>query len=367
MPIRSLKIYSSLAEDAMTVVGWDIGGAHLKAARCEDGRIVATAQVPAPLRFGLERLGQAFAEAKALIGSANCQIVTMTGELADTFSSRAEGVARLTGAAVRELAPSHVMIYAGRAGFVAPADAPHHVTDIASANWFASASVVRKRIASSLFMDTGSTTTDIVPIVNGVVAAHGYTDAERLAKGELVYTGLVRSFLMATAEQVPFAGSWSTLVHENFSTMADVHRILGSLPDGADQMASADGRAKTIVASQARLARIVGRDSDDADPSAWIALAQYFAEAQIRAITDGGMLVLSRGELPVSAPIVVAGIGADLLREVARRLSRECIDFDALIDVSPDARPSVSAVAPAASVAILGSRAEDFFGHRVEA
>jgi hypothetical protein len=112
---------------------------------------------------------------------------------------------------------------------------------------------------------------------------------------------------------------------------------------------------------------VVGRDSGDADPSAWIALAQYFVETQIRAITDGGTLVLSRGELPASAPIVIAGIGADWLREVARRLSRECIDFDALIDVSPDARPTVSAVAPAASVAILGSLAENFFGHRMEA
>ncbi|MGC1764738.1 MAG: hypothetical protein WA769_17545 [Pseudolabrys sp.] len=96
-------------------------------------------------------------------------------------------------------------------------------------------------------------------------------------------------------------------------------------------------------------------------------MARYFVETQIRAITDGGMLVLSRGELPASASIVIAGIGADLLREVARRLSRECIDFDALIDVSPDARPAVSAVAPAASVAILGSLAENFFGHRMEA
>jgi uncharacterized hydantoinase/oxoprolinase family protein len=96
-------------------------------------------------------------------------------------------------------------------------------------------------------------------------------------------------------------------------------------------------------------------------------LARYFFETQIRAITDGGMLVLSRGELPASASIVIAGIGADLLREVARRLSRECIDFDALIDVSPDAGPTVSAVEPAASVAILGSLAENFFGHRMEA
>jgi probable H4MPT-linked C1 transfer pathway protein len=339
----------------MAVVGWDIGGAHLKAARAENGRITAAIQVAAPLRLGLERLAHAFAEAKALIGQADCQAVTMTGELADTFSSRAEGVARLTAAAVRELAQSRVMIYAGRAGFVAPADAAKHVTDIASANWFASASVVSRAIGSSLFMDMGSTTTDIVPIVNGAVAARGYTDAERLANGELVYTGLVRSFLMATANRVPFAGGWTGLIHENFASMADVHRILGSLPDGADQMESADSRAKTVAASQARLARMVGRDVDDADASAWTALAQYFAEAQIRAITDGGMLVLSEGQLPANAPIVAAGIGAGLLQEVARRLSRDCIEFEALINITPGVRTKVSSVAPAAAVAILGS------------
>jgi probable H4MPT-linked C1 transfer pathway protein len=339
----------------MAVVGWDIGGAHLKAARVENGRITAAIQVAAPLRLGLERLAHAFAEAKALIGQADCQAVTMTGELADTFSSRAEGVARLTAAAVRELAQSRVMIYAGRAGFVAPADAAKHVTDIASANWFASASVVSRAIGSSLFMDMGSTTTDIVPIVNGAVAARGYTDAERLANGELVYTGLVRSFLMATANRVPFAGGWTGLIQENFASMADVHRILGSLPDGADQMESADSRAKTVAASQARLARMVGRDVDDADASAWTALAQYFAEAQIRAITDGGMLVLSEGQLPANAPIVAAGIGAGLLQEVARRLSRDCIEFEALINITPGVRTKVSSVAPAAAVAILGS------------
>ena len=349
----------------MAVVGWDIGGAHLKAARCEGGRIVATAQVAAPLRLGLERLAQAFAEAKSLIGSANCQIVTMTGELADTFSSRAEGVASLTAAAVRELAPSRVVIYAGRAGFVAPTDAPHHVSNIASANWFASASVVGKRIESSLFMDTGSTTTDIVPIVNGAVAAQGYTDAERLTKGELVYTGLVRSFLMTTAERVPFAGNWSTLIRENFSTMADVHRILGSLPDGADQMASADGRAKTML-RHGRAWR-VSLDAILAMPIPPHGLRWLSILSKPRAITDGGMLVLSRGELSAIAPIVVAGVGTGLLREVARRLSRDYVDFDTLIDVSPDIRTMVSSVAPAASVAILGSWAEDFSDHQMEA
>jgi probable H4MPT-linked C1 transfer pathway protein len=337
------------------VVGWDIGGAHLKAARAEDGRIVAAVQVAAPLRLGLERLAQSFAEAKAQIGPADRHVITMTGELADTFASRAEGVASLAAAALHELAPAQVRVYAGRAGFVAPDEAAQHVTDIASANWFASAALVGKAIDAALFMDMGSTTTDIVPVVGGTIIARGYTDAERLACGELVYTGLVRSFLMASAEHAPFAGSWTGLINENFANMADVHRILGSLPDGADQMATADGRAKTVAASQARLARMVGRDLADADVAQWAALAQWFAESQIRAVTDGAMLVLSRGELPPDTPIVAAGVGVAVLREVARRLGRDCVDFAAMLDAAPGARSIASTCAPAAAVAVLGS------------
>ena len=67
----------------------------------------------------------------------------------------------------------------------------------------------------------------------GEIAASGYTDAERLETGELVYTGLVRGFIMATAPRAPFDGGWTSLVNENFANMADVHRILGTLDEGA--------------------------------------------------------------------------------------------------------------------------------------
>jgi hypothetical protein len=113
-----------------SVIGWDVGGTHLKAARADDGRITEAMQVAAPLRLGLERLAQAFAEVKARIGAAHLHAVTMTGELADTFSSRAEGVGKLAALAVRVLAPTEVLLYAGRAGFIAPQDAPRHVEDI---------------------------------------------------------------------------------------------------------------------------------------------------------------------------------------------------------------------------------------------
>jgi (4-(4-[2-(gamma-L-glutamylamino)ethyl]phenoxymethyl)furan-2-yl)methanamine synthase len=337
------------------VIGWDVGGAHLKAARAENGRVVDAIQIASPLRLGLDRLAQSFTEAKVRIGTAQRHVVTMTGELADTFCSRIEGVESLSTLAVRELAPAAVSLYAGRAGFVRPQDARQHAADIASANWHASASLVARVQRAALFVDMGSTTTDLVPIVDGAVAARGFTDAERLAAGELVYTGLVRSFAMAVADRAPFAGRWMPLINENFASMADVHRLLGSLPDGVDLMATADGRAKSVEASRARLARMVGCDAKDADDEAWAALAGWFAEAQIRAVIDGAQLVLSNRGLPVDAPIVAAGIGDAVVREVARRLGRKHIAFAAMLDVAPEARDWASHCAPATALALLAS------------
>jgi (4-(4-[2-(gamma-L-glutamylamino)ethyl]phenoxymethyl)furan-2-yl)methanamine synthase len=335
------------------VIGWDIGGVHLKAARAEGGRIVKVAQYASPLRVGTEQLALAFAQAREDMGRAERNVVTMTGELADTFSSRAEGVERLANLADRELGA--VSIYAGRAGYVRPESAPTHVADIASANWYACATLISRKCPNALLVDVGSTTADVIPIVAGRVAARGYTDAERLAAGELVYTGMVRGFVMATAARAPMRGSWTPLINENFATMADVHRILGTLPEGADLMVTADGREKTVEASRARLARMLGSDAADADDKTWLWLAKWFAEAQTRAISDAVSLVLSTNIAVPAPPVIAAGIGLALIEEIARRLGCACVTFDGLLEVVPEMRAAVCYCAPAAALASLSS------------
>ena len=79
----------------MIVLGWDVGGAHLKAARVEDGRVTAAIEVACPLWLGIDRLDVAFSAVQAALGEAPLNAVTMTGELCDLFATRAEGVARL--------------------------------------------------------------------------------------------------------------------------------------------------------------------------------------------------------------------------------------------------------------------------------
>src|SRR5260370_26066077 len=123
----------------------------------------------------------------------------MTGELADTFSSRLEGVEWLALLAARKLNGAPVSIYAGPAGYIRPEEARAHAGLVASANWHACASFVATRRRDAIFIDMGSTTTDVVAIIDGAVAARGYTDAQRLAAGGLGYTGLVPRFVTACA------------------------------------------------------------------------------------------------------------------------------------------------------------------------
>jgi (4-(4-[2-(gamma-L-glutamylamino)ethyl]phenoxymethyl)furan-2-yl)methanamine synthase len=336
-----------------SAIGWDIGGVHLKAVRAEEGRIVKAAQYASPLRNGTDLLRRALLRAREEMGRADTNVITMTGELADTFATRAEGVERLVALVESELGA--VSIYAGRAGYVRAENALAHVLDIASANWHACATLVASKRSNAVLIDMGSTTTDVVPIVAGQVAARGYTDAERLAAGELVYTGLVRGFVMATANRAPLRGTWTSLINENFATMADVHRILGTLPEGVDLMATADGREKSVEASRARLARMLGSDAADVGDGAWLLLARWFAEAQIRAIIDASSLVLSNNAAVPAPPIIGCGIGLAAVEEIARRMGCGYARFDQLLDVVPQMRAAVCHCAPAAALAALAS------------
>jgi hypothetical protein len=84
-------------------------------------------------------------------------------------------------------------------------------------------------------------------------------------------------------------------------------------PAGLDLMPTADGRDKSISASRARLARILGSDAADEDNKSWDLLARWFAEAQIRAITNAAMLVMSRCVTTSAIPVIAAGMGTGVV------------------------------------------------------
>jgi (4-(4-[2-(gamma-L-glutamylamino)ethyl]phenoxymethyl)furan-2-yl)methanamine synthase len=335
------------------IIGWDIGGAHLKAARLDDGMIVDVVQVACPLWLGLDQLHRAFDEAKARLDVADINVATMTGELSDAFADRASGVAAISEAAQDALGETR--IYAGPVGFVAADAAVGNADKVASANWHASATLVARHLGEALFVDIGSTTTDIIPLKDNRVAAQGYSDATRMAHGELIYAGVVRSFLMAGLQLVPFSGRWVPIMNEAFATSSDIYRILGDLPEDADLMPTADGQPKTVEASRARLARQIGVDARDVDAQTLDQLAVFFAEAQLREIHDGASLALSETLLGKTAPVIGAGAGRFVVERLGARLGRVYIDVADLLPAAPDFRRIAADCLPACAVALLAA------------
>jgi probable H4MPT-linked C1 transfer pathway protein len=335
------------------VAGFDIGGAHLKVTRAESGRIVAAVTIATPLWLGLDKLTTAFHEAAPVYGGSDLNAFTMTGELSDIFPSRDAGVAMLLEQISGRFPAGEKLIYAGRSGFVGIDRAAALAIDVASANWHATAALVAKLAGDALFVDMGSTTTDIIAIKEGVVENQGYTDAERLLTGELVYTGFTRTFLFGVASSAPVRGRLTPLMNEYFASIADVHRILGVLDEADDRHPSADGKEKTVAASIARLARMVGRDAADLSPSECRDVARWFSEQQLRMVHDAAFRVA--GNLTGDAPIVGAGTGRWQIRRLAERMERPFVDFADIIPADDAIRTDASSAAPAAAVALLAA------------
>jgi (4-(4-[2-(gamma-L-glutamylamino)ethyl]phenoxymethyl)furan-2-yl)methanamine synthase len=337
----------------MTITaGYDVGGAHLKVALAEDSRILAVRQIACPLWKGLETLDAALAEAAPLTERAERHAVTMTGELCELFADRRTGVAAIL-ERLEGVLPPGIRIWMGPRGFGTNSDALVDPLSVASTNFLASATLVGRKVADALFIDMGSTTTDIIAIAGGKPAPLGLTDGERLATGELVYTGLTRTDVSVVAQQAAFRGRAQRLAAGGFANMADVRRILGTLAADVDQHATLDGRGTSVQESTARFARCFGRDAADAAPGDWRACARQVADRQIAEVRTAIQEVLAASTLPATAPIVAAGIGAVELGALAGTLGRPSIDFGTLVAAPPDCSPWATRCAPAVALALL--------------
>jgi probable H4MPT-linked C1 transfer pathway protein len=224
------------------IIGWDVGGAHLKAAHLNaQGEVLDVVQLPCPLWQGVDHLRRGVDDIlRQWSTPPGRHAVTMTGELVDLFSSRTEGVHALVNVMQEQLHPAAIELFAGSRGFLPPRASQDAADMIASSNWLASASFVARHLPQGLFVDIGSTTTDIVAIRDGKVQAYGMNDHDRMCHSELVYSGVVRTPLMAVTQRVPFNGSWVPLMAEHFVVSADVYRLTGELPAHADQYPTAD-------------------------------------------------------------------------------------------------------------------------------
>lgn len=336
----------------MSWLGLDVGGANLKGANAAGwSQSEAFDLWRAPDDLGT-RLARLTATAPACRGWA----VTMTGELADCFASKAEGVAAIVKAVTQAAGNQPVSFYALGGRWLHADQAVSHPLDVASANWEALARWAGRMAGqgTALVCDLGSTTSDFVPLVDGRVAAQGRNDPERLTLGELVYSGVERTPLGALVSATRWQGRVCPLATEWFATTWDAYLTLGWLPEEPDRTRTADGRPATRSAAHARLARMVCADATLFDETDALALAQAAAQSQLAKLAIAARSVLARQTKPL-ARVILGGRGEFL----ARRMLEQLRLTPEVISLSDRLGPVVSACAPAHAVAVLADESRE--------
>ena len=353
------------------IIGWDIGGAHLKAVLLDSAsRVLRAKQVYCPLWRGLHELEQAI-DAVLLDFNAHQHFVTMTGELADIFANRREGTLQIANTLALKLSGNtkmaqqikpaeQVRYYIGSHdvvanNFVYADELAQRALEVASMNWLASVQYVAQAVPQALFIDIGSTTTDIALIVNGIAQVQGFSDAKRMQVDELVYTGVVRTPLMALAQKIQFADDITKVAAELFATTADIYTLTGDLAQLDNMAETADGGEKNVEASAMRIARMVGCDAHDAPLSCWRELAGRFKNVQINQIKQAVLSQITPLKDYSSLCVIGAGVGSFLAAEVARQLGLKYVDVRDLIIADDQQVHDMAAVCfPAYAVAFLG-------------
>ena len=331
----------------MSTVGWDIGGVNTKAARVIDGAVSAVCSRPYELQRDPGALAPLLRDLCAELGASasDRHAVTMTAELSQMFRAKREGVAFVLDAVDAAFPSSDVRVFTVDGQFVTLDMARRDPLRVAAANWTATAQQVSASHRNVLLIDIGTTTADIIPIVDGRVAAQGLTDPDRLASGELVYTGAVRTPAEAMASHVPLHGQRAGVSAEGFALAGDVHVWRGDLTPSDYTSPSPDGRPATRVFAGERLARVVCADREMLDEGAISVIADALAQAQVERIAAAVVRVAARH--PSLRTAVVTGLGAFIGARAARVAGLE------VAHLAESLGDAAARCAPAASVALL--------------
>ena len=184
--------------------------------------------------------------------------ISMTAELVDAYDTKKDGVLDVVEKC--EDTFSCPIAYVGVDGMLSREEIEKTPLKAAAANWVATAQIATLISDNCIFIDTGSTTTDIIPIKDSKPCSIGKTDFDRSATGELVYTGTLRTNLASFLDKVELKGKEYRVASELFAQTADVYTVLGLICENDYVCDTFDGEGKSKTDCARRIARIVCAD-----------------------------------------------------------------------------------------------------------
>jgi (4-(4-[2-(gamma-L-glutamylamino)ethyl]phenoxymethyl)furan-2-yl)methanamine synthase len=340
----------------VSVLGFDIGGANTKVTflKTENTKIkeLITILEYFPIwKSGknslpkiLEKLKKKLANSKPLDGIG----VTITAELSDEFMTKKEGIIHILDCLCLVFTDIPIFVLNVETNLVSVEEAKKTPLMVASANWAATGWITKQIIKDCIVVDVGSTSTSIIPIVNGEVAAEGRTDLEKLQNGELVYSGVLRTNVATIVNRIMVHGNATRVSSELFAQTGDVHLVLNNITEDEYTSDTCDGRGKTHIGAAARLARVVCADLDILNEQEIIEMAKFLYQKQIVQIANGLKQVKERVQNKKNIA-VVTGIG----RKFLARKAAEYVGFEEINDMNELVGADVAVASPSVGVAFM--------------
>ena len=281
------------------ILGLDIGGANTKAAllRFKDDQIIESYSYIEYFPFWektLDDLPKLFKKIVSQIIEGNnysledfiLVAVTITAELSDAFQTKREGINAIMHALIQVFPEEHLAFISNGGMFVDTGPATMDPLRIAAANWVSTALFLGHFIPNCILIDSGSTTIDIIPILDSYPIAKGYNDITRLQNHELIYTGGLRATIPSITHFVPFKDQMIRISFEKFALVSDIHLILGNINEEKYINDTADNRSTTMDDCYARLARIICMDLESISKEELKNIARYIYEKQVDLIKN---------------------------------------------------------------------------------
>ncbi len=333
----------------MKIAGFDIGGANTDLAVVEfdaDGEIanIRSDHRYLPMWTKKNQLPSTLID---LLGSDNNEIVAigvaMTAELADSYQNKSEGVMDIASIVMDSF--DLPVGFVGLRGVMEYEEVKNTPLDLAAANWIATAPLAAYISSDCILIDSGSTTTDIIPIKNGEECARGRTDLERLITGELVYTGTLRTNVATIVDKVPLKDEWVRVASEFFALTADVHLVLGNIANEDYTCETPDYGGRSMEDCLLRLSRLVCGDLDLLSNDDVLQIAEHIYRVQVEKVAEALNEVADRENLDL---VVATGLGMDIIgSKAAEILDLEFKTMDEILT------REACVVAPAVGTALL--------------
>lgn len=309
----------------MKIAGFDIGGANTDLAIIEydnDGEIknIETDFSYLPMWYKNDELGETLIELIEKICPLNeidAVGISMTAELVDAYETKKEGVLDIVNKCLKVF--NKPIGFVGVNGMLTPDEIKNKPLEAAAANWIATSEIVASMEKDCIFVDTGSTTTDIIPIKDGKECSIGRSDFERLSTGELVYTGTLRTNIASFVDKIPLDGSEYRVASELFAITADVYNILDLISPEDYVCDTCDGQGKSKLESMRRISRVLCADLEILTEEEIHYICEFIHQAQVAQIANALDEVAKREKLEI---VITTGLGKDILcNEAANSLN----------------------------------------------